>query len=236
MDATAGISQAERAGAALYSSKVLAIYDLWVWFNCRFVWRCPLRDTLALYDANMSSDHLDIGTGTGWHLCHTTYPTTQPTVTLVDLNPHSLDETSRRLRRRGIDPVARVGSVLQPLPADRRRFRSVSATWLMHCVPGGLDSKGEAFGHIADVMADDGVFFGATVLAGGVPHTALSRATMRRFLRTGVFHNEADDLSGLVAALERAFESVEVGTRGSAAVWTARGPRRAPEADTTEAH
>lgn len=234
MDSTSGISQAERDGSALYSPKVLSVYDFWVWFNCRFVWRCALRHTLALYKANMSGDHLDIGTGTGWHLCHTTYPTARPTVTLVDLNQHSLDEASRRLRQRGIEPVARVGSVLQPLPVDRRRFGSVSATWLLHCVPGGWDTKGKAFGHIAEVMADDGVFFGATVLARGVRHTVLSRATLRRFWRSGVFHNAADDLTGLVAALERAFESVEVGTRGSAAVWTARGPRREPEAGTTE--
>jgi len=229
------ISQAERDGAA-YSPRLLAVYDLRVLkVNCRFVWRCSTRHTLALYNRHISADHLDIGTGTGWHLCHATYPVEHPQVTLVDLNRNSLDETSRRLRRRGIDPETRVGTVLQPLPIDRR-FGSVSSTCLMHCVPGGWDKKGKAFQHIADVVADNGVFFGATVLDSGVPHTALSRAEMRQLRARGMFHNESDDLTGLVYALERAFESVDVGTRGSVALWTARQPRRAADEGTTEPH
>jgi ubiquinone/menaquinone biosynthesis C-methylase UbiE len=223
------ISQAEREGAA-YSSRYLAVYDLRVLqVNCRFVWRCSTRHTLALYNRNMSADHLDIGTGTGWHLCHATYPVEHPRITLIDLNRPSLDATSRRLRRRGIHPETRVGSVLQSLPVERRRFGSVSSTYLMHCVPGGWDDKGKAFRHIADVIANNGVFFGATVLDSGVPHTPVSRAEMRRLRARGMFHNQSDDLPGLVQALERAFESVDVGTRGSVALWTARRPRRAAD-------
>ncbi|KZM68525.1 class I SAM-dependent methyltransferase [Nocardia terpenica] len=235
MDSTAGISQAERDGAKVYSPRMLAVYDVRVlWFNCGLIWRCSPRRTLDLYNRNMSADHLDIGTGSGWHLCHARYPATSPAVTLVDLNRPSLEVTSRRLRRRGIDPVTAVGSVLQPLPVDRRRFGSVSATWLMHCVPGGWDTKGAAFRHIADVMADDGVHFGATVLNTGVSHTPFSRAEMKRLRAHGIYHNDADDLDGLVAALEQAFESVQVHTRGSAALWTVRGPRRAPGPDAAE--
>jgi SAM-dependent methyltransferase len=223
------ISQAERQGAA-YSSSYLARYDLRVLkVNCRFVWRCSTKHTLALYNRYMSADHLDIGTGSGWHLYHATYPVERPRVALVDLNRPSLDATSRRLRRRGIDPETRIGTVLQPLPVQRGRFGSVSSTYLMHCVPGGWDDKGQAFQHIADVMADNGVFFGATVLASGVPHTPLSRAEMWRLRAHGMFHNQSDDLTGLVEALKRAFESVDVGTRGSVALWTARRPRRAAD-------
>jgi ubiquinone/menaquinone biosynthesis C-methylase UbiE len=230
------ISQAEREGAA-YSSRYLAVYDLRVLkVNCRFVWRCSTRHTLALYNRHMSAEHLDIGTGTGWHLCHATYPVERPRITLVDLNRPSLDATSWRLRRRGIDAETRVGTVLQPLPVDRRRFESVSSTYLMHCVPGGWDDKGKAFQHIADVMADNGVFFGATVLDSGVPHTALSRAEMRRLRARGMFHNQSDDKTGLVDALDRAFESVDVDTRGSVALWTARRPRRAANEGATELH
>ncbi|MFI5779786.1 class I SAM-dependent methyltransferase [Nocardia sp. NPDC051570] len=235
MDSTDGISQVGQDGASVYSPWMLAMYDFRVlWFNCGVVWRCSPRHTLALYNRNMSADHLDIGTGSGWHLSHAGYPTASPKVTLVDLNRQPLEVSSRRLRRRGIDPVIRIGSVLAPLPVDRRRFTSVSATWLMHCVTGGWDSKGKAFQHISDVMADDGVFFGATVLDSGVSHTALSRAEMRRLRAHNIYRNDTDDLDGLVAALKRAFTEVDVDTRGSAAVWTVRGPRRAPQENTTE--
>ncbi|MFI5783740.1 class I SAM-dependent methyltransferase [Nocardia sp. NPDC051570] len=234
MESSAEISQAERDGASVFSPGMLALYDMRVlWGYCSLVWRCPPTHTLALYNANVSGDHLDIGSGSGWHLRHATYPVDRPQISLVDLNPNSLRMTSQRLRRRGIDPETRIGSVLAPLPVTRGRFRSVSATYLMHCVPGGWDTKGAAFQHIADVMAPDGVFFGATVLAAGVPHTALSRVQMRRLRAQHIFHNEADDLTGLVAALERAFESVQVNTRGAAALWTARAPRPRPAEDTT---
>lgn len=230
------ISQAEREGAA-YSSRYLAVYDLRVLkVNCRFVWRCSTKHTLALYNRHMSADHLDIGTGTGWHLCNASYPLEHPRVTLIDLNRPSLDATSRRLRRRGIDAETRVGTVLQPLPVERRRFGSVSSTYLMHCVPGGWDMKGRAFQHIAEITADDGVFFGATVLDSGVPHTPLSRAEMRRLRARGMFHNQSDDLPGLLEALGRAFESVDVGTRGSVALWTAYRPRRAADEGRTAPH
>ncbi|MBF6329067.1 class I SAM-dependent methyltransferase [Nocardia transvalensis] len=220
------ISKDEFDGARAYSPLLLRAYDICVLgFNNSFVWRCPTRNLRRLYDGNVSADHLDIGPGTGWHLRHACYPVAHPKVTLADLNPHPLDMASRRLRRRGIEAVTRVGSVLHPLPVDRR-YTSVATSLLMHCVPGGWDSKGVAFRHIADATADDGVFFGATILAHGVPHTRLSRAVQASFNDRGVFHNRDDDLDGLIAALERSFGTVQVDTVGSVALWTARTPKR----------
>ncbi|MFI6046390.1 SAM-dependent methyltransferase [Nocardia sp. NPDC051321] len=223
------VSQAELDGARPYSTILLRAYDLWVLgFNNRFVWRCPTKHLRRLYADNISGDHLDVGPGSGWHLSHATYPVAAPKVTLVDLTERSMEMTTRRLRQRDIEPVSHVGSVLQPLPVDRQ-YASVAASLLMHCVPGTWDTKGIAFRHIADATTDDGVFFGATVLSHGVPDTALSRATAKAFQRRGLFHNQDDDLTGLVDALERAFAAVEVNTIGSTALWTARRPRRAAQ-------
>lgn len=225
------VSQAELDGARPYSPMLLRAYDLWVLgFNNRFVWRCPTKHLRRLYDGNISGDHLDIGPGTGWHLRHATYPVAAPKVTLVDLSEHSMAMTTRRISQRNIEPTSLVGSVLKPLPVDRQ-YASVAASLLMHCVPGNWDSKGIAFRHIADVTTDDGVFFGATVLSHGVPDTVLSRATAKKFQGLGGFHNQDDDLTGLVGALERAFADVEVNTVGSMALWTARQPRRAAQPD-----
>lgn len=224
MDVTA----AELEGVRTYSPLFLRVYDLRVlWYNNRFVWRCPTANLGRLYSDNMSDDHLDIGPGTGYHLCHVRYPGDHPQVTLVDLNKNSLHTASRRLlRKRGIESVTCVGSVLAPLPVERR-YRSVAASLLMHCVPGAWsDSKGAAFRHIADVTADDGVFFGATVLAHGVSQTRRSRAKIAKLNNCGIMHNQDDDLDGLVRALERAFASVSVRTVGAVSLWTARQPRR----------
>ncbi|WP_327139176.1 class I SAM-dependent methyltransferase [Nocardia sp. NBC_01327] len=221
------VTTAELAGARAYSRTWLNIYDLYVLgFNNHLVWRCPTRHLRALYDGHISNDHLDIGVGTGYFLRRATYPSTHPRLTLVDLSEPALAVTVDRLRARGLDPEVHIGSVLQPLPVERRRYGSVAANLLMHCVPGGWDSKGIAFAHVADTLAGSGVFFGSTVLNVGVPTNWLSRATSRAFNSNGIFHNEDDDLEGLRAALEREFSLVDIQMRGSMALWTARHPRR----------
>jgi SAM-dependent methyltransferase len=224
------ISEAELKGIRPYSPIFLRMYDLQVlWFNNRFIWRCPTAELVRLYNDNLSGDHLDVGCGTAYHLRHARYPTEQQQITLVDLNKNSLHESSRRLRgKRGIEAVTHLGSALAPLPVDRR-YQSVAANFLMHCIPGTwAQGKGAAFRHIADVTADDGVFFGSSVLAHGVTHTKRSRAKVAEYNDRGIMHNEGDDLDGLTEALARAFAEVSVRTIGAVALWTARQPHRSP--------
>lgn len=66
---------AERAvaGQAVYTKRVLHVYDLFVLgFSNRFVWRCPTPALLAHYDRHVTANHLDVGVGTGYFLdrCH----------------------------------------------------------------------------------------------------------------------------------------------------------------------
>ncbi|WP_337505458.1 hypothetical protein [Rhodococcus jostii] len=106
-------------------------------------------------------------------------------------------------------------------------FDSVAANFVLHCVPGTWEQKGRAFGHIAKVLTEDGVFFGSTILDTGVHHTPLSRAL--NSLYNGpikLFHNHGDDLDGLHTALATAFEEVEITVVGSVAVFAAHLPRR----------
>ncbi|MGW5569758.1 class I SAM-dependent methyltransferase [Nocardia thailandica] len=217
------VTSAELAGAAPYSPQLLRIYDRWVLgFNNSRVWRCPTSHVLDLYDRNVAASHLDIGPGTGWLLAHANLPPGTE-VDLVDLNPHPLQMCGQRLRERGVPTRAHEGSVLHPLPVQRR-FDSVAASLLMHCVPGGWDTKGDAFAHIADVTNDQGVFFGATVL--NEPSTFLSRRVAEFFRRRGAFNNIDDDAAGLRQALERSWSKVSVRVVGQTALWEARLPRR----------
>lgn len=65
----AATSDMTHAGQAVYSSINLKLYDLIVLgISNRFIWRCPTRDILALYDTHVTDDHLDVGVGTGWYL------------------------------------------------------------------------------------------------------------------------------------------------------------------------
>ena len=89
-----------KAGQAAYTPLTLRIYDWFVLgFSNRFLWRCPTSELEALYDRNVSARHLDIGVGTGYFLDKAAWPVADPEITLVDLNPHSLDAAARRIAR-----------------------------------------------------------------------------------------------------------------------------------------
>ncbi|MFC0452195.1 hypothetical protein [Rhodococcus jostii] len=86
------------------------------WSNT-LVWRCPSERLLAHYNSHLGDRHLDIGPGTGWYLRRATYPTPNPMVELLDLNPNTLQMTTTRLADRGITAAAHTGR------PDRRRAR-----------------------------------------------------------------------------------------------------------------
>ena len=102
------------AGQALYTKFFLHIYDWWaLGVSCRFVWRCPSHYMLELYNHNVSSNHLDVGIGTGYFLDCCRFPTPNTRLALMDLNPNCLKATSKRLARVRLDRHAQS----TPLPA-----------------------------------------------------------------------------------------------------------------------
>lgn len=224
-----GISQAEQDGASIYGRVGLALYDVGVvHLSNTLAWRCPAQRLLEHYNLHVSARHLDIGPGTGWYLQRTAFPTTPATVVLMDLNPATFAVTASRLAPRGITPETITGSILAPIKTDRGPFRSIAANFVMHCVPGSWAEKGAAFGHIADQLADDGVFFGSTILGDEAPHNLIGKTLLAAYNGPmKVFHNRGDDAAGLEAALSAAFGSVDVEVVGTVAVFSAREPLRA---------
>ena len=99
------------SGAAVYTPATLALYDLLVLgFSNSFVWNCPSRLILDLYDQHVSPKHLDIGVGTRYFMDRCRFPAS-PKIALVDLNPNSLEKAARRLRRYA--PSCHVGDALE---------------------------------------------------------------------------------------------------------------------------
>lgn len=210
-------------GAAVYTSSMLRIYDLYVvGFNNRVVWRCPAEVMLRQYDTHVTGRHLDIGPGTGWYLDHATFPGPRPELTLLDLNPNSLAKAGERVQR--YSPELVQADVFSPLPVPGP-FESAGANYLFHCLPGTWETKSVAVGNIAARLTDDGVLFGATVLGRDVQHGFLGRRTMARFNASGIFHNTEDDLDGLNAALHTHFREASVDVVGAVALFTARNRR-----------
>jgi SAM-dependent methyltransferase len=188
-------------------------------FNCRVFWRCPRPRLRGLYDRHVSAHHLDIGVATGWLLDACRFPVAEPPITLMDLNPDALEVASERLAR--YRPSAHHASALDPFGLPANSFDSVGMSLLLHCLPGAIPAKAVTFEHARSVLAAGGVVFGATLLNGGVRHTALSRRAMDAFNRRGHFSNLDDNLDDLDTALGTAFGEHELRVEGAVALFSA---------------
>jgi len=209
-------------GQRVYTPLVLRAYDLVVLgFSNRFAWRCRSATMLELYDRHVGRRHLDIGVGTGWYLDRCTWPVEQPEITLLDLNENSLAHAATRLQRYAPQTVR--ANVLDPLPLGDARFESVAANYLLHCLPGGTESKAATLAeNVRANLEPGGVLFGATILGRGVPHSRIGRRLMRMYNRKGIFSNADDDERGLERGLASRLKDVEIEVVGAVALFAAR--------------
>lgn len=212
-------SREAAAGAAVYSRALLAVYDLEVLgVELRFVFRCPARRMLALYDRHVSGRHLDVGVGTGWFLDRCRFPVDRPLLHLLDLNPNSLDATARRIAR--YQPVPHRWNVLEPPTFGLPEFDSIGACNFLHCLPGPLAAKEAVFANLLPYLNKGGVFFGTTVLGKGVEATGrLYRAANAVYNRKRIFDNLDDDAEGLERLLARNFGRHTLEVVGSVALF-----------------
>lgn len=217
--ATAEDDAKAHAGQAVYSPFVLKAYDLWVLgLSNRFLWKCPTAKLRGLYDRNVSSNHLDIGVGTGYFLRHARWPSAKPSITLLDLNPNSLHAASQRIQ--DFSPNTVRADVLEPLPKIGP-FQSVGLCYLLHCLPGRLSEKARLFRHVSEVMAPGARVFGATILQGDTVRSRPAKALMDVYNRRGIFSNANDDAETLKAELAAVFDIARFEISGCVAIFEA---------------
>lgn len=211
------------AGYKDYGTFMLAIYDRWVLgFMAPRVWKVGSEPGVAAYRSHMGARHLEVGPGSGWFLTQVEPPTRR--LTLVDPNPQVLGHCARVLATAGPELVQ--ANVLHPLPVDGP-FDSAALMHVLHCLPGPMAARADAIRNVADLLTDDGVLFGGTVLGiAASGHGPAARTFLRLANRQGGFDNLADDVAGLTSVLERSFTDVEVDGSGSIAYFVARHPRR----------
>jgi hypothetical protein len=218
---TNGPSQDALAGAAVYSRRLLSTYDIMVvGFSNTFVWRCPAANILTLYNEHVTSNHLDVGVGTGYFLDRCRFPTARPRLALLDLNANSLAYTAGRLQRYA--PAVHTGDVLAPLELPGPPYDSVGLNYLLHCLPGPMERKAVVFDHLRPHVAPGGVVFGSTILGRGEGISAAARALMRFYNGRRIFSNADDSLRGLGDALNERFADVSVRQVGCVALFSAR--------------
>lgn len=218
---TAACEEDVWAGQAVYSARTLKLYDaLVLGFSNRFLWRCPTAELLALYDANVSANHLDAGVATGFFLDACRFPVARPRLGLLDLNPLCLKAAAARVAR--YRPETYQANVLAPIVLPVEPFDSLGITYLLHCLPGPMSRKAAAFANLKPHLKPGARVFGATILGRGVPHNALGRRVMAFYNARGIFGNAEDDLAALRETLGAQFHDVTLRRRGAVALFTAR--------------
>lgn len=216
-------------GSAVYNPLVLSIYDpLVIHFENPFVWLCPSEKILAFYNQHVSNRHLDVGVGTGYYLDQAQFPSPTPHISLLDLNPNSLNATAHRIRR--YQPATYQANVLEPIPFNLSKFDSIGMNFLLHCIPGDLKTKGVVFEHLAPFLATTGILFGSTILGKDVPYGALGKLFMTVYNsslipHSRVLNNESDRLEDLHTSLQAHFEEYTTELVGSVVFFVARHPK-----------
>lgn len=209
------------AGQAIYSPFVLSLYDMGVLgLSCRWLWRCPSSVLLAHYQRHISSNHLDVGVGSGFFLDKVRFPASRPRVGLMDLNPNSLAYCARRIAR--YQPEVLQRNVLEPVAYTGNRFDSLAMNLLLHCLPGSLFDKARALDNLLPMVNAGARVFGATLLQEGVPRNIAARGAMRVYNRRGIFSNQDDSLAALAQVLTRRLDQVDIQVEGCMGLFSGR--------------
>jgi 2-polyprenyl-3-methyl-5-hydroxy-6-metoxy-1,4-benzoquinol methylase len=209
------------AGQAAYTSRMLGFYDFLILrVIVPYIWKCPIDNILKLYNDHMSSNHLEIGVGSGYFLDNCNFPTDNPRLAIMDLNPNSLKFTAGRVSR--YKPEVYRTNILEPIQTDIEKFDSVGINAVIHCLPGTMETKLVVFDHIIELLKPGGIVFGSTILNKGVKQNWLTIIFMKRFNDRRVFSNLEDDVSTLREGLAKRFSDIEINVIGTAALFTAR--------------
>lgn len=208
------------AGQAVYTPLVLQLYNLIVLtLSNRFAWRCPTKIQLKNYNDNITDCHLDVGVGSGYYLNHCIFPTKKPTLTLIDSNKNCLRYCHRLLVR--YKPSI-IQADLYDLPPLIQSFDSIGLNYVLHCLPGNLQTKSTVIQQLLPLLSENGVLFGATILNTGENPNFMARKLLNIYNKKGIFSNQFDDVASLKEMLNLYFKEVKINTVGMVAIFSAK--------------
>jgi len=209
------------AGQVAYTPRMLGFYDFLILrVIVPYIWQCPIEHPLKLYNEHLTSNHLEIGVGSGYFIDNANFPSDNPRLALMDLNPNSLKFTAERVSR--YKPELYTANILDPIQADIDKFDSIAINAVIHCLPGSMKTKMVVFDNIKSLLNPGGVIFGSTILNIGVKQNWLTKKFMKRFNNNKVFCNLEDDLITLKEGLNARFSNSEVKVIGTAALFMAK--------------
>lgn len=215
------ISDESTAGQAVYSKKVLSFYDLWVLgISNSWIWKCRTKNILRWLNQNLTTNHLDVGVGTGYYLDRCTFPVNDIRLGILDLNSNSLEFTSKRVSR--YTPEVYQANILQSLPEQSQKFDSVSLNYLLHCLPGNITTKATLFDHLTPWLNPGAIISGSTILHEGVPKSFIAKRLMHVYNQKQIFSNTSDSLDALQSQFSNRYTNVEIKIIGCVALFRAQ--------------
>ncbi|NEO38498.1 MAG: class I SAM-dependent methyltransferase [Moorea sp. SIOASIH] len=210
-----------QAGHSVYNPFMLFVYDLTVLgINNHFIWKCPTKKILELYNQNITPNHLDVGVGTGYYLDKCNFSSPQVRLGLMDLNINCLKATARRIAR--YTPEIYQHDVYKPIDIELECFDSIGMNYLLHCLPGNMMSKAEVFKNLSKLLNSGGKIFGSTILHEGVERSYIAKKFMEMHNAKKVFTNVDDDLDTLEKILRDNYSEYSISISGCVALFCAK--------------
>jgi hypothetical protein len=207
-----------------YSKLGLRAYDPLIMCGLlRHVWSCEPADLVAHYREHVTSNHADVGVGTGYCLDRCGFDVPRPRLALIDLNPNCLAYTARRLAR--YRPLTYVRDVLAPIrDIPEAPFNSIALGGILHCLSGDLREKSRVFDHLSSIAGTGTKIFGYTLVSDDVPLRSRRRLAHRILNRLQVVDNTSDFAADLHDALSSRFIDCRVEPIGCMALFSAIVP------------
>lgn len=204
----------------IYTKAALHMYDAVVMgLLARHVWGCPPDLFVEHYRKHVTSNHADIGVGTGYCLDRCGFDATDPRLVLIDLQPNCLQYAAERLAR--YHPQVLVRDVLQPMPNLSRRFDSVALGGVLHCLPGDMPHKARAFDMLRSLTHPGSKIFGYSLVADAARRRWRSDVALQLLNRMRVVDNAADRAGDLARELSSRFAQCNVEQVGHMAFFSA---------------
>ncbi|MFZ6757572.1 class I SAM-dependent methyltransferase [Undibacterium sp. Ji50W] len=192
-----------------YFNKVsLFFYDFILYgVISKYAWGSSIQRLDAHYKKYVSSNHLEVGVGTGFLLNRVVFDSTKPRLALMDLSPECLAKTKFKVSRYA--PETYIQNLLEPVQHKMAKFDSIAINYVMHCVPGSFKEKGIAFSHLQPLLSEYGVLFGTSVLSEDVHKNLFAKPFMWLMNYLGVFNNRNDNARDLKDFLEKNFQVLD---------------------------
>jgi hypothetical protein len=190
-------------GASVYSKTSLLLYDALVhWFSNNWIWNCQRFHLANYYQRSFSSEHLEIGIGSGRLLGHLSKEYHFDRLVIGDVNDDCLAFASKVLGKR-LHTAIRLNLLERSSKwPDVGRFGSIGFNYVLHCLPIDFAAKLRIMDQLIDrFLSKEGVLVGSTILP-GCRSAWLSNRVMRFYNRKGIFSNENDSLPELKAWIQ----------------------------------